>query len=67
MKKTYQLHLRIELEFIETLRKQAQDRNVTLAELCRLKIRQNLQSDKLDLLIKHFEEICKKRGLTCHT
>ena len=39
MKKTYQIHLRIELDTIEKLKKEANDKNITLAELCREKLR----------------------------
>ncbi len=62
MKKTYQIHLRIELETIEKLKKQAQDKNITMAELCRLKIRNNNQSDKLDLLLQRLERLLQTKN-----
>lgn len=54
MKKTYQIHLRIESEAIVNLKKQAEEKNITLAELCRLKIR---NTDKLDLLLQKLEKL----------
>lgn len=61
MKKTYQIHLRIEYEAIEKLKRQAQEKNITLAELCRLMIRGNFQLstsylDRLDSLLQKIEE-----------
>lgn len=60
MKKTYQIHLRIEFEAIEKLKKQAQEKNITLAELCRLKIRNN--PDKLDLLLQKLEKLLQAKN-----
>lgn len=62
MKKTYQLHLRIELEAIEKLKKQAQENKVTLAELCRIKMRQEGNFDKLDSLVQKLEKLIIKNG-----
>jgi len=62
MKKTYQIHLRIELESIEMLKKQAQEKKITLAELCRLKIRNNEQYDRLDLLLRKLEKLILSRN-----
>jgi hypothetical protein len=55
MKKTYQLHLRIELDSIDKLKKESKEKNITLAELCRLKIRNN--HDRLDLLLQKVEKL----------
>ncbi|MGV8142264.1 MAG: hypothetical protein ACP5NS_01355 [Candidatus Pacearchaeota archaeon] len=60
MKKTYQLHLRIEIEAIERLKKQAYDKNITLAEICRIKMRQSGQLDKLDYLVQKLEKLLSK-------
>ncbi|MEK6894770.1 MAG: hypothetical protein AABX10_04875 [Nanoarchaeota archaeon] len=57
MKKTYQIHLRIESEAIAKLKKQAEEKKITLAELCRLKIYNNEQVNKLDFLITKFEKL----------
>lgn len=40
MPKNFQIHLRIETEVIEQLKKQAQDENISLGELCRRKLKQ---------------------------
>lgn len=57
MKKTYQIHLRIENSIIDQLKKQAVDNNYTLAELCRRKIKGDSLIDKLETLIKRLEKI----------
>ncbi len=61
MKKTYQIHLRIEYEAIEKLKKQAQEKNITLAELCRLMLKGNFQLnisylDRLSSLLQKLEK-----------
>ena len=61
MKKTYQIHLRIEYEAIEKLKKQAQEKNITLAELCRLMLKGNFQLnisylDRLGSLLQKLEK-----------
>lgn len=53
MKKTFQIHLRIESEAIETLKKQAQENNLSLAEFCRQRLRGNSQLSRLESLIEN--------------
>lgn len=55
-KKNAQLHLMIETREYNKLKEEANDRKVSLAELCRIKLRKNPQFDrienKLDLILK---------------
>ncbi len=53
MKKTFQLHLRIESEVIESLRRQAQETHITLGELCRQKLRANTQLTRIEMLMEN--------------
>ena len=56
MKKNAQLHLMIETRELNKLRDEAEERKVSLAELCRVKLRKQPQLDriegKLDKLLK---------------
>jgi hypothetical protein len=57
MKKTYQIHLRIEKEAIDHLKKEAEDCKITLAELCRIKIRNMGVAEKMDTLLQKVESL----------
>lgn len=59
MKKNSQLHLWIETELIEKLRKQAEENNLPVAELCRLKLRENSQLDRIESFIKELDKKIK--------
>jgi len=53
MKKNSKLHLMVETELLENLRKQAEDNRVSIAELCREKLRRSNQLDRVEnILIK---------------
>jgi hypothetical protein len=56
MKKNAQLHLVIEARELNKLKVEAEEKKVSLAELCRVKLRKNTQFDriegKLDKLLK---------------
>ena len=52
MKKTFQLHLRIENQVIENLRKQAGEIDVPLAELCRRRLRDSQQLTRIEKLLE---------------
>ena len=53
MKKTFQLHLRIETTVIESMRKQAYDEGISLAELCRKRLRDGQQLTRIERLIEN--------------
>lgn len=53
MKKTFQIHLRIENNVVELLKKQARENNISFAELCRQKLRENPQLSRVENLIEN--------------
>ncbi len=57
MRKNFQIHLRIETDVIESLRKQALDSGTSLGELCRQKLKGQSHLAKIELLLT---EINKK-------
>jgi hypothetical protein len=52
MKKNSQLHLWLETETLEKIRIEAEERDVSVAELCRGRLR---QGDKLDKILRLLE------------
>ncbi len=56
MKKNAQLHLVIEVREVNKLKLEAEEKKISLSELCRVKLRKNTQFDriegKLDRLLK---------------
>lgn len=56
-KKNAQIHFVIETSLKEVLQKEAEIENVTLAEICREKLRQNSRFVRIELML---EEINKK-------
>ena len=56
MKKNAQLHFVIEVREINKLKNEAEEKKISLSELCRVKLRKNTQFDriegKLDRLLK---------------
>ena len=56
MKKNAQLHLVIEVRELNKLKVEAEEKKISLSELCRVKLRKNTQFDriegKLDRLLK---------------
>jgi hypothetical protein len=57
MKKNAQLHLVIEVRELNKLKAEAEEKKISLSELCRVKLRKNTQFDriegKLDKLLKN--------------
>lgn len=50
MKKNYHLTIFVETEFVEKLKKQAEDEQITLSELCRKRLRNN-KIDKIEFML----------------
>lgn len=48
MRMTSHIHLVLETEFLNQLKKEAQRKNITLSQLCRLKLDKNLQLDRME-------------------
>lgn len=57
MKKNNQLHIFIETKLLNTLRKEADDKGVSLSELSRSKLREKPQLDRIESKI---DKILKK-------
>lgn len=47
MKKNVKIHLWIDSELLANLQKQAEQNDVTLSDICRMKLREDLRFDKL--------------------
>ncbi len=61
MGKNSHLHILLETNFLMLLKKEAEDRAISLSELCRLKLRKSLQLEriekKLDAVLENKERI----------
>ena len=51
MKKNAKIHFMIETALLETLRNQAEENRVSIAELCREKLRKSNQLDRIELIL----------------
>ncbi len=55
----------IESELLDRLKKQADENNISLGDLCRQKLRGDIRLDRLEILIKRFEDfliVSQQRG-----
>lgn len=59
MKKNSQIHLRLETELLNSLKKQARESGMYLAELCRRKLEDNLPLMKIELRLEKIERMIK--------
>jgi len=57
MVKNSQIHLVLETELFETLKREAQDNNISVSELCRQKLRKGSQLTRIEILL---ESLVKK-------
>ena len=48
MKKNAQLHLVIEVREVNKLKAEAEEKKISLSELCRIKLRKNTQFDRIE-------------------
>ncbi|MCH7851071.1 MAG: hypothetical protein IH845_05500 [Nanoarchaeota archaeon] len=48
MPKNSHLHVVVETEFLNYLKKEAKERGISVSELCRLKLMENLQLDRIE-------------------
>lgn len=62
MKKTFQVHFRIEYAIIESLREEAKREGLSLAELCRQRILGNRQLNRIEILITNLAHSIKNKG-----
>lgn len=54
MKKNSHIHIVIETEYMAKLRKEAEEKGITLSELCRQKLRCYTQLDKIEIMFEKF-------------
>ncbi len=52
MGKNHQIHLFLEKDLKETLEKEAKQRNITISELCRQKLRESSQLTRIEILLE---------------
>ena len=52
MKKIFQIHLLLEKTLKEALEREAQDRSLSISELCRQKLRETSQFTRIELLLE---------------
>lgn len=52
MKNNSQLHITLSSELLDLLRKEAGNKNIVLAELCRQKLRENSKLEKIENLLE---------------
>ena len=52
MGKNAHLHIVLDTEFLENLKQQAKKRGLSVSELCRQKMSDNLQLDKIEFMVE---------------
>lgn len=56
MKKNSQIHILLETGLKEKLEKEAKENNISISEICRRKLRENSQLNRIEELIKRLQE-----------
>ena len=56
MKKNAQLHIALETKLLEKLQEEAKEYDISIAELCRQKLRKNHQLTKIELMIDSLKD-----------
>ena len=51
MGKNAHLHIVIETDFLDQLKRQAKEKMITVSQFCRLKLQKSLQMDRIELKI----------------
>jgi len=59
MRKNCQLHFWIESDLLEKLKKESDETNINLPELCRRKLKSSPRLDRLEFMINRFERLIK--------
>ena len=52
MKKNSHIHFVIETEFLQKLKEEAENRLISISEFCRMKLRDNVQLDRIEQSLK---------------
>jgi hypothetical protein len=61
MGKNSHLHIVLESDFLNLLKKEAKERSISVSELCRIKLQKNLQLDRIEVVLKNILETNEKR------
>lgn len=56
MKKNSQIHLFLETELREKLARQAEEKGISISELCRQKLKENTQLTKIELMVEQIKK-----------
>ena len=51
MRKNFQVHLYLETELVEKLKKEAIDKKKSVSDICRQKIKEDTQLDRIEMMI----------------
>ena len=51
MRKNFQIHLYLETELVEKLKKEAIEKNKSVSDICRQKLREDTQLDRIEMMI----------------
>ena len=62
MKKNAHIHLLVESELLEKIKKQAEHQELTISELCRQRLKDNSQLDRIELLLENISKLSFNRG-----
>jgi len=62
MGKNSHLHIVLESDFLNLLKKEAKERSISVSELCRIKLQKNLQLDRIEVMLK---DILKNNEKKC--
>lgn len=63
MRKNTQLHLVVETELFERLKKQAQEEELTISEYCRNKLKENSRILKIEIIMEKILSILEDRKI----
>ena len=51
MRKNFQIHLYLETELVEKLKKEAVDKKKSVSDICRQKLKEDMQLDRIETMI----------------
>jgi len=57
MPKNFQIHLRIETPIIEILKEQANEEGISFGELCRRRLKESPQLNRIEVLLSEIKKI----------
>ena len=57
MRKNFQVHLYLETELLEKLKKQAIENKTTVSDICRQKLKENTQLTRIEFILEEVKRI----------